>query len=195
MLFIDEAQHLREIEYEWLRDLHDELENNGLRLFVFLVGQTQLLAQKSALQAQDKEQIVARFMVEELAFRGIATPAECAAVIGAYDQGEYPAGSGWSYTRFCVPRAYAAGLRLAESGARLWQAFEDAHITAGIDGPVEIPMKYFTAAIEAALLSSADHDVETLQFDAAFWAQMVERSRYVKARHAGRSMLTAITSR
>ena len=195
VLFIDEAQHLREIEYEWLRDLHDELENNGLRLFVFLVGQTQLLAQKSALQAQDKEQIVARFMVEELAFRGIATPAECAAVIGAYDQGEYPAGSGWSYTRFCVPRAYAAGLRLAESGARLWQAFEDAHITAGIDGPVEIPMKYFTAAIEAALLSSVDHDAETLQFDAAFWAQMVERSRYVKARHAGRSMLTAITSR
>lgn len=64
------------------------LENNALRLFTFLVGQPQLLAQKSAFQA--KEQIVARFMVEELAFRGIVSAAECAAVLSAYDHGEYP---------------------------------------------------------------------------------------------------------
>lgn len=195
VLFADEAQNLREIEYEWLRDLHDDLENNELRLFTFLVGQAQLLAQKSALQAQDKEQIVARFMVEELAFHGIASAAACTAVMAAYDQGEYPAGSGWSYTRFCVPRAHAAGLRLAESGPRLWAAFEEAHLKAGIDGAVEIPMKYFTAAIEAALLLSMGHDAETLALDAGFWSQMVERSRYVMARHAARPMLTAITSR
>ena len=195
VLFADEAQNLREIEYEWLRDFHDELENNGLRLFTFLVGQRQLLAQKSAFQAQDKEQIVARFMVEELAFGGIISADECTAVMAAYDKGEYPAGSGWSYTRFCVPTAYAAGLRMAESGQRLWTAFDEAHVSAGIDGPVEIPMKYFTAAIEAALLLSSAHDSPTLTLDASFWATMVERSRYVMARHAGRSALTAITSR
>ena len=99
VIFIDEAQHLREIEYEWLRDLHDDLENNDVRLFTFLIGQHQLLAQKAALQAQDKEQIVARFMIEELPFKGLASEAECAAVPGAYDtSGEYPAGSGWCYT-------------------------------------------------------------------------------------------------
>lgn len=195
VLFVDEAQNLREIEYEWLRDLHDDLENNELRLFTFLVGQAQLLAQKSALQAQDKEQIVARFMVEELAFRGIASAAECTAVLGAYDQGEYPAGSGWSYTRYCLPRAHAAGLRLVESGQRLWAAFEDAHLKAALDGRVEIPMKYFTAAVEAALLLSSSRDSDTLTLDAGYWSQMVERSRYVMARHAGRSMLSAITAR
>jgi len=73
VIFIDEAQHLREIEYEWLRDLHDDLENSDVRLFTFLIGQHQLLAQKAALQAQDKEQIVARFMIEELAFKGLAS--------------------------------------------------------------------------------------------------------------------------
>ena len=195
VLFADEAQHLREIEYEWLRDLHDELEANELRLFTFLVGQAQLLGQKSALQAQDKEQIVARFMVEELAFRGLASAAECTAVLAAYDHAEYPAGSGWSYVRYCVPKAHAAGLRLAESGPRLWAAFEEAHAKAGIEGAAEIPMKYFTAAVEAALLLSMARDADTLVFDAAFWAQMVERSRYVMARHAGRPMLTAITHR
>jgi hypothetical protein len=194
VLFIDEAQNLREIEYEWLRDVHDELENHELRLFTFLVGQTQLLAQKSVLQAQDKDQIVARFMVEELAFKGIACGGECAAVMAAYDHGEYPAASGWSYTRFYVPQAYSAGLRLGESGALLWAAFEDAHINARLEGPVEIPMKYFTSAIEAALLLSAERDAPTLTFDAGFWALMVERSRYVMARHATRSMVMAITN-
>lgn len=53
----------------------------------------------------------------------------------------------------------------------------------------------FTAAIEAALLLSMGHDAETLALDAGFWSQMVERSRYVMARHAARPMLTAITSR
>lgn len=196
VLFIDEAQHLREIEYEWLRDLHDDLEHNDVRLFTFLIGQHQLLAQKAALQAQDKEQIVARFMVEELAFKGLASEAECAAVLGAYDtSGEYPAGSGWCYTRFFVPRAYSAGLRLAESAPRVWRAFEDAHFGAQLDGAPEIPMKYFTAAVEAALLTSVDTDSSTLTFPASFWSAMVERSRYVAARRAGRSALGPLKTR
>ncbi len=192
LLFADEAQHLREIEYEWLRDLHDELELNGLRLFTFLVGQPQLLAQKSALQAQDKEHIVARFMVEELAFRGISSAKACESVMAAYDHGEYPEKSGWSYTRFWVPRAYSAGLRMRESAERLWSAFEDAHIRAGLEGPVEIPMKYFTAAIEAALMLSVTRDGETLQFDSAFWSDMVEQSRFVMAQKASRAPLAAM---
>jgi len=55
-------------------------------------------------------------------------------------------------------------------------------------------MKYFTSAIEAALLLSTERDAPTLTFDAGFWAQMVERSRYVMARHATRSMVMAITN-
>lgn len=195
VLFADEAQNLREIEYEWLREIHDDLENNDIRLFTFLVGQTPLLAQKSALQAQDKEQIVARFMVEELPFRGIASAAECSAVLKAYDLGEFPAASGWTYTRFCLPLAWSAGLRLEESGGRLWSAFEDAHVKAGLDGNVEVPMKYFTTAVEAALLLSTHNDGETLNLDARFWESMVQRSRYVMARHAGQPSLSAIPVR
>jgi AAA domain len=193
VLFADEAQNLHELHYEWLRDLHDELESNGLRLFVFLVGQSQLVAQKSAFQAQDKGQIVARFMVEELAFRGITSAAQCRAVLKAYDQGEYPEASGRCYTRFHVPQAYDAGLRMLDSAGALWHAFEDAHIKAQLDGPVEIPMKYFTTAAEASLLISSASDSPTLTFDTPFWTSMVERSRYVLAQKAGSTTLSAIS--
>ena len=79
--------------------------------------------------------------------------------------------------------------RLAKSAPRVWRAFEDAHFAAQLDGPTEIPMKYFTAAIEAALLTSADTDSETLTLSPSLWSAMVERSRYVMARRAGRSTL------
>ena len=192
VLFVDEAQNLREIEYEWLRDVHDELEINELRLFVFLVGQPQLVAQKSAFQAQGKEQIVSRFMVEELHFQGITSPQACATCLLAYDQGEYPIKSGWCYTRFFLPLAYAAGLRLHDEGAAVWQAFEDAHIRANLGGNLDIPMKHFTTAVEAAFLTSMAKDASTFKFNDEFWAQMVDKSRYVMAHRAERVMLNSI---
>ncbi|CAD6559086.1 hypothetical protein LMG24235_06561 [Paraburkholderia sabiae] len=59
-----------ENEYEWLRDVHDALDRRPIKLFTFLVGQQELLAQKTALEVAGKTQIVARLMVEDLAFYG-----------------------------------------------------------------------------------------------------------------------------
>lgn len=57
MLFCDEAQRLNDHEYEWLRDVHDALGRQQIKLFTFLVGQEELLAQKTALQVAHKTQI------------------------------------------------------------------------------------------------------------------------------------------
>ena len=71
LLFCDEAQRYNDNEYEWLRDVHDALDRQQIKLFTFLVGQQELLAQKTAMQVAGKTQIVARLMVDELAFYGI----------------------------------------------------------------------------------------------------------------------------
>lgn len=60
LLFCDEAQRYNENEYEWLRDVHDALDRQQIKLLTFLVGQQELLAQKTALQVAGKTQIVAR---------------------------------------------------------------------------------------------------------------------------------------
>jgi AAA domain len=195
ILFVDEAQNLREIEYEWLRDLHDDLESNALRLFAFLVGQRQLLAQKSAFEAQDREHIVTRFMLDELEFRGISSNSECKSVLAAFDKSVCPPKTDWNYTRFCVPKAHEAGLRLEDSADALWQEFESAHLEAGIEAALEVPMKYFTAAIEGALLVSFQNDSPTLHWDPPFWQQMVARSRYVQSRASRRKTFSNITWR
>jgi hypothetical protein len=72
LLFCDEAQRYDENEYEWLRNVHDALDRQQIKLFTFLVGQQELLARKTGLQIAAKTQIVARLMVEELSFHGTA---------------------------------------------------------------------------------------------------------------------------
>jgi hypothetical protein len=59
-LFCDEAQRQSRNSYEWLRDVHDQLAYHGIRLITFLIGQPQLLAQKSGFQMSGDEQIVAQ---------------------------------------------------------------------------------------------------------------------------------------
>ena len=114
VLFCDEAQRYDENEYEWLRDVHDHLDRIQIRLFTFLVGQQELLAVKTALQRAKKTQIVARLMVEELAFFGIRNVSDVATCLDGYDQTCFPRDSDWSFTRFYVPQAVASGDRLAD---------------------------------------------------------------------------------
>jgi hypothetical protein len=88
-LFCDEAQRQSRNSYEWLRDVHDQLAYHGIRLITFLIGQPQLLAQKAGFQMSGDEQIVARFMIEQMLFHGIRDAGEAATCLAGYDKTRY----------------------------------------------------------------------------------------------------------
>lgn len=187
-LFCDEAQRLSRNAYEWLRDVHDQLAYHGIRLITFLVGQPQLLAQKSAFQMSGDEQIVARFMIEQLQFHGIRDASEAATCLAGYDQTCYPEGSGPSFSAFFLPKSFGAGLRLAHCGGDVWNAFVRAHASAQLGGPPEIQMDYFTRAIESLLGEGIRFDSNVLKLDESYWTRAVDESGYVAAQ---RSVITA----
>jgi len=191
LLFCDEAQRYNDNEYEWLRDVHDALDRQQIKLFTFLVGQQEILAQKTALQIAGKTQIVARLMVEELAFYGIRNVDDVATSLNGYDVTAYPEGSEWNFTRFHLPQAFDAGYRLADDAAVMWQAFEDAHHRASLPGRLEIPMESFVRAAEIVLKDSELLDAPGYCPDATLWAHAVHHSGYVQSRHAtGRVLAT-----
>lgn len=181
VFFADEAQKLQVIEYEWLRDLHDQLEHKGIRMITILVGQPQILDQKSALRQSRDTQIVLRFMVTEMRFGGLRSVEDVATCLVAYDHSCYPTDSAWQFTRFFYPRAYAAGLRLADHALAVWSAFERAHYGAGFTDAIEIPMAYFARAVECALCEHYQYDSDDFDFSAAIWDQAVLDSTYVLA--------------
>lgn len=181
ILFADDAQRLFEIEYEWLQEVHDELRRHGIALVTFLVGTPLLRGQKSLFQSQGLDQLVARFMVDELPFRGLLSAQDCATCLQSYDVSVEPVRSGWTYTQFFLPLAFDAGLRLAKHGNLVWDAFVDAHRGARLAGDTEVPMEYFTRAVEYVLIESVANDSRSLALDSATWERAVAYSGFDRA--------------
>jgi len=187
VLFCDESQRLSKHALEWLRDVHDQLAQQGVRLITFLVGQPQLMEHKAQYQLAGDEQIVARFMIEQLNFRGIVTAQDAATCLASYDRTLYPEVSGPAFTQFFCPLAWAAGLRLEHSAADLWNAFVQAHAAAQLPGAIEIQMDYFTRAVEAILTTAPDWDSIGLKLGPAHWERAVRESGYVAAQQTVRA--------
>lgn len=181
VLFVDDAQRLAQIEYEWLQEIHDTLARHRIALVSFLVGTPLLRGQKSMFQSQGEDQIVARFMVDELPFRGLLSAQDCATCLVAYDVTEDPPKSGWSYTRFFLHKAFDSGLRLGDQGASAWDAFGDAHRQARLPGDVEIPMDYFTRAVEYILTEYVGQDNDKFRLNRLIWDEAVKYSGFTQA--------------
>ena len=184
VFFVDEAQRFDKNEYEWLRDIHDALNHYDIRMFVFLVGQPQLLAQKIKLREAGEAQIVLRFMVEDVQFRGIQSAEDAAVTLQGYDKTEFPEGSGWSYTRFCYPKAFGAGYRLVNDARALWNAFARVHDDEKFPGKPEIPMDNFSRAVEYLLLEAPVKDDDDFTIPSAVISKAVTESLYVPAMQA-----------
>lgn len=184
VLFCDEAQRYDLNEYEWLRDVHDALDRQRIRLFTVLVGQDELLAQRTALQRAGMAQIIARLMVEVLRFHGIRSVEDVAKCLMGFDTTTYPEDSSWSFTRFFLPQATDSGFKLAEQASLLWHAFESAHREARLTGPLEIPMEYFTRAVEVFCREAYTLDAPGFVPDERLWRIAIRGSGYVQARQA-----------
>lgn len=186
VLMCDEAQRLSKHGLEWLRDVHDQLARHGIHLITFLVGQPQLLAQKAQYQLSGDEQIVARFMIEQLQFRGIARAEDAATCLASYDISRYPEDGGATFAEFFYPQAYGAGMRLAQHAHGLWAAFVHAHARSQLPGAVEVPMDYFTRAVETVLLNGPLWDTLGFEPTEGHWERAVRDSGYVASRQTVR---------
>jgi hypothetical protein len=182
IVFVDEAQRLELEHYERLRDMQDEMERRGIRMFTILVGQPGILHRKtSSRQSIDTSQIVSRFTIEEMRFDGFRSPADLKVSLSAYDESVFPEGSDWTFTRFFFQRAYDAGFRLGRQNELVWEAFGDAHRHARFDFAMELPMEFVARAVEIVLGENAKEDASGSAPSQALWALAVEESDYIAA--------------
>lgn len=182
IVFVDEAQRLELEHYEWLRDVQDEMERRGVRMFTFLVGQPGILNRKTSFrQSIDTSQIVSRFMIEEMRFEGFRSAADLEVSLSAYDESVFPDGSDRTFTRFFLQRAYDAGFRLGRQNELVWDAFSQVHRQARFDFTMEIPMEFVARAVEIALGENMKDDASGFVLSPPSWAQAVEESDYIAA--------------
>lgn len=160
ILFLDEASRMLPSHYDWIKDIYNDLMLHGVTLLPILVGQRLLLEQKISFlkTGEEGEAIVNRFMLYEHPFRGINEKEDFVTCLSYYDSAVYPEGTEWTYTRFFLPEAFAAGFRLETYGDMLWEAFNDSYDELGIKARMEVPMKYFTKTMEMLLTENTEID-------------------------------------
>jgi hypothetical protein len=156
VLLIDEVQLLNDTDLQQLVCFHNALELHKIRMTTISFAQPEILHRRTALMASNDRQIIARFLSEPLLFTGCASLAELARILRSYDiDSEFPENSEWSYTRFFVPEAFEAGLRLEQYAERIWKSLAR---EAGLANGAMLPMEHTCITIENLLLASRKHD-------------------------------------
>ncbi|MEG6520870.1 ATP-binding protein [Desulfotomaculum sp. 1211_IL3151] len=182
VLIIDEAQRLQQIQYDWLMDIYNELDNNGISMTVVLVGQDELLHQRSVFMTLKKVQIVGRFMVHTFKFEGVKKVSDLMTCMAGYDEySEYPETSNCSFTRYFFPDLFENGFRLQLYAHELFEVFKELRQENGIKKALEIPMQYVTLTIEYCLKRYGINGKNIDKLGKIHWREAVEHSGYIHA--------------
>jgi len=183
ILFLDEASRMLPSHYDWIKDIYNDLILHGVTLLPILVGQRLLLDQKISFlkTGEEGEAIVNRFMLYEHPFRGIKEKEDFVQCLSYYDSAVYPEGTDWTYTRFFLPEAYAAGFRLETFGDMLWQSFNDSYHELSIRADMEVPMKYFTKTIEMLLTENTENDTADFTLTKEACMRLIQESWFQAA--------------
>lgn len=152
VIFIDDAQKLTSIHYDWLMDIYNELDEYGITLTTILVGHDSLIDQRKKFIRQAHYQIIGRFMSDSYQFNGLNNLEDMRILLEEYDEGtEFPQGSGLSFTDYYFRESFAKSFRLAHYAEDLYNVFREIQIEKGLSSEKEIPMQYVTLTIEYIL--------------------------------------------
>ncbi|MFM0476315.1 ATP-binding protein [Paraburkholderia strydomiana] len=176
VLLLDEINLLNEADLTSLLELHNILQLRGIRMTTISFGQPEILDLISALKAQNKMQIVARFFRSPQPFLCCDCEETLKDLLIYFDDHtDWPEGSGWSYTRFFFPRAFSAGFRLATYSSQIWAAL----CAAGGEHRTHFTMEMIALTIEWLILASRSSDGASFSFRKEDFFEAVESADVV----------------
>jgi hypothetical protein len=150
VVLVDEAQVLELAELQWLADLFNNLERDGFRMVLFLIGSYHLSSWREELAGTKNEHIRARFFAKEHRLTGLSGIEDFRRCLRRYDVDRYKQGTEETFTQFYLPNWYAAGGRLEQRAEIIQAAFkvvtdrtEKKHF--------EVPMETFVNCVQHIL--------------------------------------------
>jgi hypothetical protein len=178
ILFIDEAHELEELHYQWLRNISNELDAAGYRLFCLLVGQQELATKRESLFVEGMEQIVSRFMTEVWMFSGLRKVSDLRSVFNGFDLAVYPPDNGRPFLDYFAPLAYAQGWKLEGLAEQIWSEYESCWNDLSIKFPIEVGMQYVTSTVTSILDFASAHDKSDMEINQRAIKECVKKSGF-----------------
>ena len=173
VLLIDEAQEMALQDFQFLKDIGNQLEEEGVQLVVIMMGQDpEFTAVITKLKLAGRLDLISRFTLRHILFRGLSTEADIEAVLNAIDRQEYPVGSGCTWPQAFVPIAWSQGFRIVHQTAKLVHVLKE-HLPKQtlVNG---VSARQFFLAIRRFLLDYADLELQGKALPDDLWDIAVE---------------------
>jgi hypothetical protein len=177
LLFIDEAHAMATQDFNFLKDVYNDLSSEGVQLITVLMGQDPDLQHVLLrLKSENRLDLIGRFAMRVLPFRSFNSIEDLKVILHAIDTIEYPEGSGKSWTAFFFEQAYRAGFRLGNEAHAFMKALRDAapDISAA---SIDFPARQTFLAIRTFCLDNARYDSDKFSLPSNAWHQAVEYAR------------------
>lgn len=112
LLLIDEAQAMRLQDFDFLKDVFNDLKKEGIQLITVMMAQAPDFQKVvDALKNARRLDLIGRFVTRILPYRAYSRD-DLKAVLKLIDEAEYPEDSGIKWTQFYYPEAFRHGFRL-----------------------------------------------------------------------------------
>ena len=144
IILIDEAWRFYEKDFSWLMDLYNNLIARDIQMMTFMFGTRELRDLKSAFKQCGKDQIIGRFMINEIQYTGINSEKELQFCLASMDK-LHIVSTGYEKLKESVLDFYfpnAGGKTFFDLSEEYFGAFmkiREQHRVVSAD----IPMKYF----------------------------------------------------
>lgn len=173
---IDEFQRLKGTDLYQLADLYNLLDQQNIKMTVVSFAMPEVVLLREEFFCSEQHQIIARFMSELIEFKGCTGVSDLEAIFKGYDLfTEYPEGSGVSFTRAFLPKAFSVGFRLEDYTEIFWDAMNSYASGAYVRN---LPMEHVLSALKYILVGFSSKDVEGLTLSELDISAAIEASSF-----------------
>lgn len=156
VLFIDEANAMTLQDFNFLKDVYNDLEKEDVQLITIMLGQSpDLDAVLDNLANNGRLDLISRFAMRRLRMRPYSSVSDIEVVFTHIDE---LTSSGQTWTEYFLPVSYGNGFRLRDHSTRAFAALARADPSGANGGHVVFPARQFFLMIRTFLLDGAADD-------------------------------------
>lgn len=172
LLLVDEAQAMDTEDFKFLKDIDNAVRKEDVQLITILMGQEpQFSARHGVLIANRHLDLVGRFLMRMLTFPSMGSLEDIQTILGELDRLVYPAESGWTWTQFFFPRAWAAGFRMKNEAANFLKAL--INVSSEKQSLYEFPARQTFLALRSFVIDNSGYDNANMSLPASAWDDAV----------------------
>jgi len=193
LLFIDEAHAMLIQDFDFLKDVYNDLNKQGIQLITVLMGQEpDLDATIERLKNARRLDLIGRFAMRVVPFRAYNSVNDLSVILKGIDSTRHPDENGPTWTEFFFPQAYQRGFRL-ENEAENFMAAIRAVGAGNASGSFDFPARQTFLSIRKFVIENMRLDHSNMQLPEDVWRKAVEYAKLknamqlMEARRGGKS--------